>query len=353
MKAVKLSEYCSVPNIKLEYLIHKLIPKPGRIMLVGPPKVGKSRLALQVCIAVAQGKSFLGRATKPGKSLYLEFDTPGEVWQDSVKELQEGGIDLEGEVYINDPSEWCGQKNILQKEDRQPIIDLINEVNPDLIVMDAFRKLFTGDENDSGVRLAVWDHLNNMCRGRSLMLLHHTHKLNPEYGRPAPSQAGRGSSFDGGEVEGTWFLWQGLLTGESRLDEEWAYRAVLNPDTGLFEFPEEVDMRTQVEKLTALCNEHPDLDHAHIFKQFKEKVGCSRATYYRLMHGVACCHTAAAIIAGSSSPLHSEDAGPSLDGQSTAPVASPEVSDLPHDASPAPSSETLAGTPESIEHPSG
>ena len=44
---------------------------PGLYILGGSPKVGKSWMALQLCLAVCGGKAFLGRATRKSEVLYL------------------------------------------------------------------------------------------------------------------------------------------------------------------------------------------------------------------------------------------------------------------------------------------
>jgi len=293
VKAVRLDEYCAVPNIKLQYLIHKLIPKPGRVMIVGPPKVGKSRLALQIAMAIGRGESFLGRKAMKGKVLYLEFDTPGEVWQDAVREMQECGVDLSGEVYFNDPSTWAGQRNIFDLADRTELVNLIEQVNPDVVIVDALRKLFMGDENDSNLKMKVWQHLNNMTvgQGRSLIVVHHAHKLNPELDRPEPSQAGRGSSFDAGEVEATLFLWRGLLTCDSRLEEAWAYRTSMNKETGLLEFPQVIELHEQIAPLIDICAAaYPTDEHITVYLDQREAVKHCRSTYTRLMRYAGCPH---------------------------------------------------------------
>lgn len=52
-----------------------VLPAVGVSILAGRPKEGKSRLALQMSIAVASGVKVLGRfATKPGRVLYLGLE---------------------------------------------------------------------------------------------------------------------------------------------------------------------------------------------------------------------------------------------------------------------------------------
>ena len=46
----------------------------GLTLLAGASKVGKSWLTLQMCVAVATGKPFLGRRTDPGAVLYLCYE---------------------------------------------------------------------------------------------------------------------------------------------------------------------------------------------------------------------------------------------------------------------------------------
>ena len=71
----------------LNWVIHKLLPRPGLTILMGPPKLGKTFLALGIALAVVHGEPFLGQKTVPGRVLYLQLDSSEAVWRERLKDL--------------------------------------------------------------------------------------------------------------------------------------------------------------------------------------------------------------------------------------------------------------------------
>ena len=61
------------PLEPIDFLVDGLFAQ-GLYILGGSPKVGKSWLALQLCLAVCTGTPFLGRKTHQGEVLYLALE---------------------------------------------------------------------------------------------------------------------------------------------------------------------------------------------------------------------------------------------------------------------------------------
>ncbi|MFR1358681.1 MAG: AAA family ATPase, partial [Ruthenibacterium lactatiformans] len=61
------------PLEPIDFLVDGLFAQ-GLYILGGSPKVGKSWLALQLCLAVCTGTPFLGRKTQQGEVLYLALE---------------------------------------------------------------------------------------------------------------------------------------------------------------------------------------------------------------------------------------------------------------------------------------
>ncbi|HJC54538.1 MAG TPA: AAA family ATPase, partial [Candidatus Gemmiger stercoravium] len=68
-----MQELYDQPLEPVEYLVDGLLA-PGLYILGGSPKVGKSWMALQLCLAVCGGGAFLGRATRKSEVLYLALE---------------------------------------------------------------------------------------------------------------------------------------------------------------------------------------------------------------------------------------------------------------------------------------
>ena len=76
MKELKMysSEYIMNTLMKpIEYCVDGLISQ-GLFILAGAPKVGKSWLALDMCLSIAKGEKVLGKATSCGHAVYLSLE---------------------------------------------------------------------------------------------------------------------------------------------------------------------------------------------------------------------------------------------------------------------------------------
>ncbi len=71
------SEYImTTPLEKQEYIIYKMM-YPGLYILAGAPKIGKSWLALDLCMSVANGEQFLKHDTNTGQVSGMTFERKG------------------------------------------------------------------------------------------------------------------------------------------------------------------------------------------------------------------------------------------------------------------------------------
>ncbi len=69
-ETVNCEEIMTQPLKPIEFVVDNLISQ-GLFILAGAPKIGKSWLALDICLSVAKGESVLNAATKQGAALYL------------------------------------------------------------------------------------------------------------------------------------------------------------------------------------------------------------------------------------------------------------------------------------------
>lgn len=81
LKTYTLQELYAEP---ICWLVEGLLA-PGLYFLGGSPKVGKSWLALQLCLAVCRGESFLGFRTRKSEVLYLALEDGPRWLQDAAK----------------------------------------------------------------------------------------------------------------------------------------------------------------------------------------------------------------------------------------------------------------------------
>lgn len=87
-KAISAVELLATDYPPREFLVDDLLPA-GTTVLCAPSKIGKSWMAMDLCLSIASGQPFLGHATHPCGVLYLAFeDTEGRLQSRLHKLLQ-------------------------------------------------------------------------------------------------------------------------------------------------------------------------------------------------------------------------------------------------------------------------
>ena len=153
LKTYTMQELYKQPIEPVEYLVDGLLA-PGLYILGGSPKVGKSWMALQLCLAVCGGTAFLGRATRKNEVLYLALE----------------GLHL------------CHRAApIGQGLERQIEAQLAEYPHIRLVVLDTLQKVrcvngsgmsYSSDYEDAGALKALADR-NGIC----LLVIHHLRKM--------------------------------------------------------------------------------------------------------------------------------------------------------------------------------
>ena len=298
MRTVSPSEYISTPRPTLHWLIDGLIPRPGYMLLLGPPKVGKSFLAWDMACKIASGKSVMGYSCSggPQKVIYLQLDTKEAAWTLRLKSLADSGYNLEiPNLRLVHPDDMMLPLLITTERGQAFICQLMEIENPALVVLDVLREVHQDDENDSTAMKKVFDCLERAFGNTSVLILHHTRKMSIEdKASPDPVSLARGSSYITGRVDGYWLLYgegpNRKLFFESRFQESSLTSARQDPSTGLFSFPDLEQDATLTPQLVTICSLNPNRPHTSLWKDASAKYGISRSTYYRLLAGVKCCH---------------------------------------------------------------
>ena len=157
------------------FLVDELIPE-GLHILAGAPKIGKSWLALWLCLCVAQGQALWNFATTQGEALYLSLE-------DSFQRIQTRLFDLTEDA---PPTlHFAIMANTLRHGLEQQIEQFLSE-HPatKLVVIDTLQRvrsagsdsnLYANDYQDIGLlkRLADRRHI-------AILLIHHLRKLHDD-----------------------------------------------------------------------------------------------------------------------------------------------------------------------------
>lgn len=167
-----------------EWLIDKIVPVPGTVLIAGVPGIGKTWLVLSAAIAVAMGRPWLShfKSRQGAVLLVLEEEDSSSVVE--RMSLLYGGMGLSQEQGDKLPIEFFIQQGVsLLASDGSLTPELrrhIEEVQPTLIGMDPFRRLHGSDENDSGAMSHLFSKLRGVTQLTStpcsLLLVHHLRK---------------------------------------------------------------------------------------------------------------------------------------------------------------------------------
>ena len=153
----------------IEFAVDELIAQ-GLYILAGSPKVGKSWLALQLCLAVAKGEKLLERETQSGTALYLCLEDGYERIQKRLYELTDEPSDKLFFSIMADPI-GCGLEQEIEK---------FKSVNEDLrlVVIDTLQMVRSETESTYGSDYAELLPLKNLAQqlGISIVLVHHLRK---------------------------------------------------------------------------------------------------------------------------------------------------------------------------------
>lgn len=300
VRTVSPAEYLTNPRPQLEWLVTGLIPKPGYMLLLGQPKVGKSFLAFDIAAKIAVGKPVMGYPCKaPKKVLYLQLDTKEAAWTERLHKLKEAGYNLNlPNLRLVHQDDMLLPLIITTPRGQDFVKQVIKSTDPDLVIIDVLRELHQEDENDSTGMKKVFDAMEPVFAERSVLILHHTRKISAdERSAPDPIALARGSSYITGRVDGYWLLHGDAplrkLCFESRFQESTVTTAKQHLTAeGMFSFPELEKDAMLAPKLLALCAANPAKQHNILAEEAFKQYGITRSHYYRLMHGVSCVHIA-------------------------------------------------------------
>lgn len=165
-KICSVDELMGTAPVEPEWLVHGLVPAHGLGMLAGPPKKGKSTLARQLAVAVADGTEFLGRTVKQGGVLFVSLE---ETKENCVAHLQKLGLKNATHFHLE-----CGAAPTTGQ-----LAALIKKHSIQLVVFDTMLKcLGITAINDYKTMSAGLHPLQQLAyqQGTHILLIHHFNK---------------------------------------------------------------------------------------------------------------------------------------------------------------------------------
>lgn len=153
-----------------------VIVRQSLCVAAGPPKVGKSMLVKNIVLCRTTGRPWLGFDTTPGRSLVIQAEIPERELQTRLRiMLQDGGAPLPEKRL------WFVTHRGMRLDRSEGLKDcrrLVEEVRPDLLVIDPLARFFGGDENSAREVGRVIGSLDDLIQtyGLAVLLVHHTAK---------------------------------------------------------------------------------------------------------------------------------------------------------------------------------
>ena len=196
------------PLPPLRYIADPVIPRATVAELVAFGASGKTWLAVDLAVAVAAGRPWLGRWPCPaGRVAILD-------WENGDRELRRRLMAISPEELPG--IEACTAPTISMTDEVFAAAIAAVATGRDLVIVDTFRAATGGaDENDSTIR-APLDALRRVAEvtGCAFFVLLHARKSAPTAGQSDPREVGRGSSalFDAADVVLHVTATDGLLT---------------------------------------------------------------------------------------------------------------------------------------------
>lgn len=172
-----LSTYKDSPPKLPEELIGGILRRGHKMLISGSSKAGKSFLLMELCVALAEGRPWLGFPCKKGRVLYvnLEID-PASAVNRFLKIYEALGIppkNMESIVLWNLRGHAVPLDQLVPK-----LIRRVRDRHFDAIIIDPIYKVITGDENNASEMGAFCNQFDKICTatGCSAIYCHHHSK---------------------------------------------------------------------------------------------------------------------------------------------------------------------------------
>jgi RecA-family ATPase len=174
---VSLSEFKDEPPTLPEELITGILRRGHKMLISGSSKAGKSFLLMELCIALAEGRTWLGFPCKKGRVLYvnLEID-PASAINRFLKIYEALGIPIK---HSDDIVIWNLRGHAVPLDQLVPkLIRRVRDQHFDAIIIDPIYKVITGDENNASEMGAFCNQFDKICTetGCSTIYCHHHSK---------------------------------------------------------------------------------------------------------------------------------------------------------------------------------
>ena len=160
-----------------EAMIEGILRKGHKMLVAGPSKVGKSYLLQGLCVAVADGREWLGFKCRKSKVAYVNLEIDKYSCLNRVREIYAAmgrELETEGNLVI-----WSLTGHTAPLDEMcDDLISDIQKYGYELVVLDPAYKILMGDENNATEMSRFFGELDKICKetGAAVILCHHHSK---------------------------------------------------------------------------------------------------------------------------------------------------------------------------------
>lgn len=176
-RVFKWDELVKEKLIPVDWLVDRLIPAQGVVVVGGDSGVGKSWLALHIAHCVATGKLVLGKfATSRGSVCFVDEENSTALLKRRVQKLAAGSQASE-----DTPVTFLVQHQVRidRPDNLDRLVSLVAGEKPKLIIFDSFIRIHGSNENDSREMADVMDKMRDLQNRLrcAIVFTHHTRKM--------------------------------------------------------------------------------------------------------------------------------------------------------------------------------
>jgi RecA-family ATPase len=165
-----MEQLIEAPPEDTHYVVDDLLPSAGTSLLLAKPKTGKSTLARQLAVAVAQGGTILGRSVEQGRVLYLCLE---EIASEVLAHLRMLGADKGDPIH-----------SLFGAVNKRTAIAQLNATlkhfgDVRLVIIDPLFRFLPVEDSSNYVEVNDWtERLSELAKkyGAHVMALHHLKK---------------------------------------------------------------------------------------------------------------------------------------------------------------------------------
>jgi KaiC/GvpD/RAD55 family RecA-like ATPase len=183
----------------VEYVVQDIVPERAQVAIYAPSGVGKSLLALDMAVQVASGKPPFGTPGHRRKVMILDYENGDGTTADRLKDFGFTETETEG---IDNYIIYCPYPDMLLDAPHGATLlsNLIDEHEPELIIIDSLNQSAQGDENEANTWINFQRHTSTLLRRKGIATL----RLDNMGKNPKAKQ--RGSSKKRDDVDVSWEL---------------------------------------------------------------------------------------------------------------------------------------------------